>query len=369
MRKNLKIIAACQDIGGCNAIYPVIEKMRRSGHSVCLYASSYSVDILRKKRLEFYEVPRGNFNSVSKIFDKENPDIVLLGTSMGFSLEDALLKESRKRGSKTVAIFDSWVNYSLRFVDPLDKATLNYLPDYICVSDNFVKNRMEKEGIPEKRIIVTGNPYFDDLLKDARNYTAKTKDRLLEDYNVPSDTIIVSFFSQRIDKTFGSRKTDKGFLGYTQFDALKLLITALKSFYADRNVLLIIRPHPKEDTVSYAKFTKRNRYLRVVVSNKEEPRKIIAISDIVCGMFSVTLVEAYLLKKKILSIQPNLKAENPFILHHLGLVESLGTGEEVLKQLVLFAENKGSTKIKNFFNTGKGTQNVIDLIYKVTQGK
>ncbi len=369
MRKNLKIIAACQDVGGCNAIYPVVCSLRASGYKVNLYASSYSAKMLKKKNAGFREIEKKDFDNVHAIFDGVRPDIVLLGTSLGFSLEDALVEESRKRRIKTIAVFDSWFNYSLRFTDTVNRKNLRYLPDYICVSDDFVQAQMQKENIPEERIVVTGNPYFDDLGREAKKYTRQDKSKLLARYGVSADTVVVSFFSQAIDKSFGTDSRSKSFLGYTQFEALKILLSALKKFNNESKILLIIRPHPKEAISAYAEFSQDNGYLRVAVSNREEPRKIIALSDIVCGMFSLMLVEAYLMKRNILSIQPNLKVENPLILSRLGLIKSLENSREVLRKLKLFMKNKRSVKIRNFLKTGKSTRNVVDLISGVIQNQ
>lgn len=369
MKNRFKILAGCQDIGGCNAIYPVVRKLRASGHKVSLFASGHSARILRRKGKDFREVKRSDFGNVRAIFNRVRPDAVLLGTSLGFSLEDALVREGRKRKIKTIAVFDSWVNYSLRFADPANKKSLYYLPDFICVSDNFTRAQMQKERIPEEKIVVTGNPNFDDLDKAAKKYTLQERSKFIKYYKSGADTAVISFFSQGIDKTFGAGPRNKNFLGYTQFEALEVLIPALKRFYSGKKALLIIRPHPKEEAENYARFNSNNGYLRVVVSGKEDPRKVIAMSDIVCGMFSLMLVEAYLLGKKILSIQPNLRVENPLILARLGLIKSLGNEREIFRQLELFMKNNGKTGIKSFLKIGKSTRNVIKLISKAIQSQ
>ena len=370
MKKNFKIIAACQDAGGCNAVYPVVKKLRREGHSIRLYASLYGAKILRRKEAVFSELSVCNFNCAGDILDREKGDLVLLGTSMGFSLEDVFVEECRKRNIPSVAIFDSWINYSVRFCAAADKRDLRYLPDYICVSDDFVREEMKKEGIPAHKIIVTGNPYFDGLLKETEKYSSGARKDFLAKLGNHFDPLIVTFLSQGIDRLFGASVKDPGFLGFTQFDALKLLITGLEKFYGNKNVILVIRPHPKEDISTYRNFEKKQGNIRIIVDNNDDARKILAISDIVAGMFSIMLVEAYILGKKILSIQPCLLGENPFILSRMNIVKNAGNLEELGEQLNQRAENIKDKRNKlDFIMPGESTGRVIDFIKKVFNEK
>ncbi len=366
MKKRPKIIAACQDAGGCNAVYPVVRKLCSQGYSTRLYASLYAGDILRQKKADFSEITAGDFNRVGNVLDREGADLVLLGTSMGFSLEDVFVTESRKRDIPTVAVFDSWVNYSVRFYSDADKRDLYFLPDYVCVSDDFVKRKMKKEGIPTRKIAVTGNPYFDGLLKETQSYIPRAKKDLLAKWGCRPDSFIVSFFSQGVDRLFGDSASNPDFLGFTQFDALKLLITGLEKFCENKNVTLVIRPHPKEGEPIYRNFEKKKGNMRIVVDKDGEARKVLAVSDIVSGMFSIMLVEAYLVGKKILSVQPCLCREDPFILSRLKIVKKAGNLKEIYRQL-----NQCTKKIKykrnkpDWIMPGESAARVTELIAKV----
>lgn len=369
MKKKFKVIAACQDIGGCNAIYPVVEKMRRIGHLVLLFASLESVGILKRRKTEFSAMSVDDFESVRGILKRERPDLVLLGTSRGFSLEDIFVEESRKLNIPTVAVFDSWVNYSARFGESANGKALKYLPSYICASDSFAKLALEKEGIPGKTIVLSGNPYFDDLLKGTKNHTQNTRNYFLKKLGISPKTVIMSFFSQGIDAAFGLNSHDRNFLGYTQFDALRLLLTAMRKFYKGKDSILVVKPHPKENKIAYQYFRKHYTDIRITIT-EEEPRKILGISDIVAGMFSTTLIEGYLLGKKILSIQPSLCRDNPFILSRLGLVSTLCSLTEVLDQMAEYEKNKGHRKIDyGAFNIGRATINILNFITDLIEGR
>ncbi len=368
MKKSFKIIAGCQDPGGCNAIYPVVKELCSQEKNVILFASKYSVEMFKRRNISFSEIAPYNFEQIGRLFDEEKPDMILIGTSMGYSLEDAFIEEGRKRNIPSIAILDSWVNYSTRFLDESARRKLRYLPDLVCVMDDIAKREMITEGIPSERIRVTGNPYFDDIFKEVNIYPPERKRALLKKWRFSPNTILLSFFSQRIDKTFGSSKKAPKYLGYTQFDALILLIKTLTRVLEDNkySISLVVRPHPKEQKISYKQFGKTTKNVPLVVSNDEEPREILAVSDIITGMFSTVLVEAYILGKNILSIQPSLSLNNPFILSRLGVIKTATCFKDMITQLnIICSNNKNNSRKLEFYQPGMATANIINIINEI----
>lgn len=366
MKKIFKVLAACQDPGSCNAILPVVLRLRQEGQEVGLFASLYSADILKQKKVSFFEVSPERFGSVNGIFREGKTNLVLTGASLGFSLEDVFIEESRKLNIKSMAIFDSWINYAVRFCKLPDTKNLVYLPDYICVPDNLAKMEMESEGIPGKIIRVTGNPYFDDLSKDIARYSAEMRNDFLAKHSMPPEARIVTFFSQRIDKTFGSSASDEGFLGFTQFDALDLLCQAIGDLEDSAKLLLVVKPHPKEDKAGYDSFLEKKRNLRTAIIDTDDPRKVLAVSDIVAGISSVMLIEAHILSKKVLCIQPNLCRKDPFILSRLNIIKRLDDKAKILSQFKSY--EYGGSKADGLFNLGNATSSVISIINGLKAG-
>lgn len=368
MRKRLKIIAASQDAGGCNAIYPVLIRLRCDGNDVAVFAAKYSVEILKGKDIPFFEIVPEDFNKVNKLFDQHKPDIALLGTSMGYSLEDVFLQECRKRGIPSVAVLDSWVNYSMRFPNLLTERKLEYLPDILCVMDDFAKREMVGEGIPEERIRVTGSPYFDVFSESISSYAPEKKNVLLKKWNLPQDARVISFISQAIDQTFGRSQNESNYLGYLQFDALELLMEALKKItkYHNYHLFLLVRPHPKEQKSSYQQFSIKDRNFSMIVSNEEDAEDILAVSDVVTGMFSTMLTLAYFIGKDIVSIQPHLSQEDPFILSRRGLIKTAVSLEDVIQHLEqLLAENRRTRPRLEAYQARGAIANITGIIEEI----
>lgn len=365
LRRLLKIIAGCQDPGGYNAILPIVKELRIRGYNVEFLASGYSARIIRKMNVVFSKTLKQNFASIEKSFVKTKPNVVLIGTSLGYSLENVLVMLAQKYNVPSIAVLDSWVSYSKRFSGLSSGEKFRYLPNIVCVMDDIAKNEMINEGIPPDRIRVTGNPYFDNFREEIMVYLSE-KSNFLKDKGLASDVLIVSFFSQSIDKSFGSNNKNPNFLGYTQFDAFRLLINTLSEIKKNKElkIALIVRPHPKEESDSYDFFKNETNDISLIIDNDNEHRKVLAISDIICGMFSSILIEAYMFGKKIISIQPNLSKSNPFVLSRLGIVNTIRTSEELKRQLESFFSN-GNNKVyfsSKIIQGNKATNNVIKLI-------
>jgi hypothetical protein len=330
----MKIIAACQDPGGCNALLPVINELRRQQVEVVFLAAEYSKEILKRKNIFFEAINNYKDNSVKNIFKQVNPDIVISGTSFGYSLEDVVIQESRSKNIPSLAILDSWMNYSARFSD-LDKGcNLEYLPDLVCVPDKFACSEMVREGISLTRLVVTGNPYFDDCIKDISVY-AEQKKSWLKKKDMPRDSRVISFFSQRIDATFGKDKTSPKYLGYNQYDVVNLLIRVLDAVVKNCffKLVVVLRPHPKESTSFYENIVQHKSDCFILVDPELEARQLIAISDIVVGMFSTTLIEAYMAGKNIISIQPSRIKDDQFVLSRRGLIKPAEKSEDLCEQI------------------------------------
>ena len=72
-------------------------------------------------------------------------------------------------------------------------------------------------------------------------------------------------------------------------------------------------------------FAKNNNFKKInfKVVQQSNLFDLIQQSNVVCGMSSMALIEAVILKKDVISIQIGLNKENPFILDVLGILKSI----------------------------------------------
>ena len=156
----MKILIYAHDPGGANTILPLIEPLKQRGHNVFIYGAGSALNILP----DIIEYEKDSEFLIKKI----NPDFIITGTSASCMTEKTLRKEAKNYKIPCMSILDHWTNYGIRFskyssseIDEYDKnKTFDYLSDYIIVMDEYAKNQMASEGIPEKIIYPLGNPYF-----------------------------------------------------------------------------------------------------------------------------------------------------------------------------------------------------------------
>lgn len=298
----MKIMFYANDPGGANAIKPLLNPLEGE-NDIFIYGNNSALKILP------------NCKEYNKNLQKIMPDIVITGTSANEFTEKIIWKESKKLDIKTIAILDHWCNYGVRFskyglneIEKFDKKC-DFLPDYIIVMDNFAKQEMIKDGVPQNIIYPLGNPHFEEIYNNSKNVKLDRK------IFASNDQKIITFASEPTSEDYG-----QGF----ELDAVADLIDICKN----KNVKIIIRPHPRETENKYKKFLSDN----VEVSKNYSSQEIINISDIVISMTSMFLIEAIIMKKPIISYQLNETNKENFIL--------------TKKHTIPFINNKKSLKLE-----------------------
>jgi len=159
----MKLLFASQDAGGCNSLVPVIQQIQNqsAADDILIFSAKKSTEIYSKHGIKTLIVDDLKKEDVEKELLKFNPKVIILGTSIGYSIEDMLVELGRKHGLLTISIIDSWMNYTARYSGKnIKEKTLDFLTDKILVNDKYMKEQAIAEGLPEDRIVVTGNPYL-----------------------------------------------------------------------------------------------------------------------------------------------------------------------------------------------------------------
>jgi hypothetical protein len=332
----MKVMFFAHDPGGANAIAPLI----RSFTDPMVYGKGPALSLLPQAK----ELPE---NALSIL----QPDFLVTGTSGSDFTERFLWKEAYVLGIPSMAILDQWINYGVRFSRygmrelHLFDGVCEYLPDYICVMDEFAKQEMMKDGVTEKRIITLGNPHFETIAKAAK----KMKVLGVRD----KKHRIVLFASEPFEDVY-----KKG----AEEIALQDLIKIISSY---NDVIIRIRKHPKEQVSKFKEYLSE----RVIIDDCLFSLDSIRQSDIVVSVSSMLLIEALFCDKMIVSYQPKCKdGMNDFILTRNRTLPFLSNIEELNECLSEILKGQAD-KPRNYILSEGITENITKFIKESMHGK
>ncbi len=261
--------------------------------------------IISDRKYSFYsefnlEVHLSTEKSTNEWFDFFKPDFVFTGTSMpqnslielSEKIELEFLRESKSRTIKTYSFIDHWTNMSERF-----KYIEEYIyPDELWLIDNFAKKKAIEVGIDENIIEVSGNPYYNYLKEWKSNMS---KDDLFNKIGLRKNEKFILFAPEPISSFNLEEK-----YGFNELSGLIHLNKSLIELKLG-DIKIIIKAHPNQDHkifTSYITKQKNNIYLKDSNINN-----LIYYSECVVGYFSNSLIEANVMKKKILRVLIDLK--------------------------------------------------------------
>lgn len=369
---NKKLLLFSRDPGGANTIIPLVEPLSKMGYNVSLFGKDMALTKYAEYRLSYdniiEKINEVSLNNIKSFLEKNKPDCIISGTSADDFTEKYIWKAARELEIPTIAILDQWINYGIRFSNyNINEISLferdkicSFLPNIICAMDEYAKKEMILDGIPEERIVVCGQPYFESLIKN--KVEMNQKEKLIQKYGINDDEILIIFASEPITQAYGV-----DYFGYTQKTILNNLVIALKDLKENINkkIFLIIRPHPKEDEENYFEYEKNSDNNIKYVIDKESPARILLErANLVCGITSMFLIESVILNKPTLSIQIGLNRKDKFILNERGILKSILSLYELEEQILkIFSSNKN--KMKNFKFIQDPISRIITLVEKL----
>ncbi len=302
-------------------LIPVIRLLNQNDqYEVVVSGYGYAMERFLKKGVSVVEIKPVNKNEFS-MFRKLSPDLIITSaTSLPFEdmSEKFIWYNAQKHGVPTLAFLDQWQNYVLRFSGNTKEERLKYFPDYINCINNIAKEEMIGKGIDSRRLLTLGHPYLTWLKNDISKSHGK---RLRKSLNIADSEKVVLFVSEAVYEYFGRDR------GYTQYDVIENFLQTLA--LKDMNDAVLLKLHPKEDSNNYRHFIKKYSGLDIrILTNQLPPEDCLAVSDRVCGMTSIMLIEAYILGKPVVTIQPDLREEDPLVLSRHGYIPRISSFED-----------------------------------------
>lgn len=324
------ILLNFQQVGGANALLPLIEELKKENR-ILITGRPLVCDNLAARNIP---VKHGTGNpgqetvlpeKTPRWFKDFKPDILITDTiDFGRAPEGLACRNfwswAKKEGIPSVAYVDCWWGYDNRFFPP-GESSAPIIPDFIATIDEMAKKEMIGAGYDKKKIVVLGNPWFEDLQKMATQNT--DIDALRKELNLPPEHFIILFVSQPLEKTFKGKQA----YGFTEKSTLSALISSLNMLPKEVTLktTLIVLLHPEEDNSISKSTIDQNRADFNICIKQNDQHRLVQASNLITGMFSMLLAEAVILKRPVISIQLNLKREEILITNKMGATQSVNT--------------------------------------------
>lgn len=311
--RRLCTLAAAQEAGGANVLVPVLQEIERRGSKVQTIASAEAIEVFSRegiahKALLPRKKEKDGMPTLSALFSEWAPDVLLLGTARGPSLDKQLLRVALAQGVPSVAVVDNWSNYRERFTDSVSGRLT--LPTRIAVMDRSAFTQAVKDGLPEDRLVITGQPYLDSLAThlqdpDLQAQAKALREEWLQDSSPENNTRILLFASELVSEEEELPQ-----------QALERLATAVQRLERSKGLSLkiVLKLHPEEPKGSFSFGPLASSRSLRIVEGKEPAWPCILAADLVVGIVSIFLVEAAVAGKPVVSVQPSCAAiSHPWI--------------------------------------------------------
>lgn len=165
--------------------------------------------------------------------------------------------------------------------------------DYFTVSGHKIKENYIKLGIDRRKMIVTGNPSYDHLLRLKEDFTAERRKMFREELKIAQDLKIFTFFLSPSSFT------------QTQID--EVLVVAKEIYSKVAGIFFILKFHPKTRKIDPPKFDNEfkrftNNFL-IITDYIDEAynAKLVLISDFLVQKQCTAGFIAILFRKPIIS--------------------------------------------------------------------
>lgn len=311
-----RIVTMARDAGAASALAPVVKALILDGRlAVSIVAAGKATAVFERHGLPVLSFPeRPDAAQVEALLTRERARLVLTGTSFKPERDALFWSAAASLGIPSIALVDHWVNYAERFSveRPFDS-----LPDVVAVMDEVTARRLRELGCPPERLRVTGQPYFDEFVREGAGIRREQARREL---GISPDRTVVVFASEPQARFWGASPADPGYLGYTEQDVFEVVREALSSVAA--SALLVVKLHPLEDPDAFHDQAREGdpsvRVLRAYPATH-----LISAADAVVGMTSVFQLEAALMGIPTVSVRPGGREEEFFLKVHGDLIETV----------------------------------------------
>ena len=170
--------------------------------------------------------------------------------------------------------------------------------------DDQARDEAIADGLPAERLVVTGAPHYEHLLSvNDRSRGEPIRAR----YEIGPTDRLVLFVSQPLEALYGAA------LGYSEHQVLETVSGAVASLSAPPagRIAFAVRRHPREERVGHSPL--------VLDASGGDSLDWILAADVVVGMNSAVLLQAALIGRPTVSVQPGRRDHDLLPSNRMGL--------------------------------------------------
>jgi hypothetical protein len=293
-----KIVVCAQQAGAAAVLAPILTA-RPGGFSGKIYAYPPAAPFFEKAPIDCVIPDKTDAGKAAAILKAEAPEAVLVGSSIGYSLEKTLIVESLRRGIPVFCFVDHYWNLWQRFAHHRTAARWHYLPSRIYVIDRQSRQRIVELGCPAGLVRVHPHPVLDAIrTQPAQLSPAKTRQEL----QVSSDAKLTLFISEWEYRNSGKWQYEQP----KRADVLHLLLTILRIVEQLRRKggpkrVVLIKTHPAEN-VSWERHLRPFDAASYRIISQFDKASLFDACEAVFGLNSMMMLEALARGRKVYSL-------------------------------------------------------------------
>jgi len=365
------IIVICGDPGGASAVAPVVKFLAaEKGLDVLSYAYNEAAAIWDSFNIVYEILPHDiTEEDTEDLLKKPNVKLLFTGTSVNtVDLERLFIGTAAKIGLPSLSLIDFWTNYTRRFSQ--DGKNLTHVPDKVAIMDEYAFDEMVQEGFDPVKLVITGQPAFDDLADWRNEFSLERRDEIRKELGLQEGELFILFASQPLTSLYGTDNIKEEYLGFDEWTVLGTLIQIFEEIKVEvaAKIHLVIRPHPREEIGLFKDYS--SQVIPITLVESGTARSQVMAADLVVGMNTELLVEACYLGCITLSLQPGLRHPDRLPTNRLGFSRAVYQDDEIkpaLLDLLLNEKLRAAMveNVKKFTLRGKSAVIVARLIFEM----
>lgn len=297
-----KGIFVFSDPGGAKPILAIVKKVQGS-------LEDYKV--ISDRQYSFYEefgVIVDKNSDPAELIQIFRPDFIFTGTSYTSDIDWQFIRAARAANILVYSLIDHWTSLRQRFIHH----DIEVLPNFILVIDEHAKQLAIKEGLPEKSLYISGNPYHEYLIS-WKPMLSKEKFLLAMGYHTSNKKILL-YAPDPLSNING-----KEVFGFDELEITLELQSAFSEISEEWEIWL--NPHPNQNLERLQSIVSD---CVKVIPEGTSVNSLISYSDVVVGFFSSLLIEAELMGKRVYRVLPStlIKGKDPLMHRMTGTVIS-----------------------------------------------